>query len=205
MEYVNNNDERFDIGKRIRKRREELGIRQEDIIGLGRSTISNYENGKISDSKLKVSQLLKLCDALQCDPDFLLCFDDYENRDMRFIGRQTGLSAEALKLLCAYKTTNTKYTSPDNAISALNYILSHVDGYAFIERLGEYFTYCKDLNDIEKKRTSKERTPFKQSQKDYLNDYEVIKAKQSASLYELMKSLETIATKYNSETHERKD
>lgn len=72
------------IGKKIKERREELGLSQEQLakmIGVTKSAVSNYEIN-ISSPKEKV--LFKLFDALKCDANFL--YEDYLEfeRDFKF-------------------------------------------------------------------------------------------------------------------------
>lgn len=72
------------IGKKIKERREELGLSQEQLakmIGVTKSAVSNYE---INISSPKETVLFKLFDALKCDANFL--YEDYLDfeRDFKF-------------------------------------------------------------------------------------------------------------------------
>lgn len=65
--------ERIEIGKRIKKRREDLGMTQEElgnIVWLNKSTIQRYESGKIE--KIKKPFINALAKALDVDPDWIL-------------------------------------------------------------------------------------------------------------------------------------
>lgn len=71
------------IGKKIRERREELGMSQEqlaNLLGIGKSAISNYETNV---SSPKETILLKLFDVLQCDANYL--YEDFLNDSEEFI------------------------------------------------------------------------------------------------------------------------
>ena len=68
------------FGKRLRERREALGLKQSDLgklLGVGGSAIGNYENG-ISSPKADI--LYRLFDVLQCDANFL--FQDEMSADI---------------------------------------------------------------------------------------------------------------------------
>lgn len=63
------------IGKKIKERREELGMSQEQLakmIGVSKSAVSNYE---VNISSPKETVLFKLFDALKCDANYL--YEDY--------------------------------------------------------------------------------------------------------------------------------
>lgn len=70
------------IGKRVRLRRERLGLTQEqlaDHVGLTRTSISNIEQGR---QKILVHMLYNLAEALAVAPEALLPLEDTE-RDER--------------------------------------------------------------------------------------------------------------------------
>ena len=57
-----------EIGRRVRARREALGVSQETLanaIGLHYSTVSHIERG---DRSLRVISILRLAEGLACDP-----------------------------------------------------------------------------------------------------------------------------------------
>ena len=67
----------IEIGKRIKKRREELGMTQEDLgnaLWLNKSTIQRYETGKISSIKLPV--IHAIANKLNVNPDWLILKTD---------------------------------------------------------------------------------------------------------------------------------
>lgn len=62
-----------DLGARIRKRREELKISQEelaDLVGLSTQHISNVENAK---TRIGLEKLVSIANVLECSVDELLC------------------------------------------------------------------------------------------------------------------------------------
>ena len=65
-------DENKLIGSRIRQRREQLGLRQEDLgdrLSLNKSTINRYESGEVQ--KIKIPVLQALARILDVDPNWL--------------------------------------------------------------------------------------------------------------------------------------
>lgn len=61
-----------ELGRRVRARREEIGISQErlaHLVGLHYSTVSHIERG---DRSLRVISILRLAEGLDCDPGDLL-------------------------------------------------------------------------------------------------------------------------------------
>lgn len=66
-----------EMGKRIRDLRIAKGLTQEqlgDIVGLQKSAIAKYENGKTENMKRSVIQLM--ADALGVSPSYLMGFED---------------------------------------------------------------------------------------------------------------------------------
>ncbi len=66
-----------DIGKRIRDRREALGIRAEDLadqIGMDRATYYRYEGGKLKN--MKFDKIRDIAKALGIHPDDLVVWDE---------------------------------------------------------------------------------------------------------------------------------
>jgi repressor LexA len=74
-EYMENRN--ILIGKRIKQRREELGLTQEDLgnrLWLNKSTIQRYESGKIA--KIKLPVMHAMAKQLDVDPDWLVLKTD---------------------------------------------------------------------------------------------------------------------------------
>lgn len=67
------------VGERIKNRRLELGMSLEDLaqkLGKNKSTIFRYENGDIT--KMPISFMRPLAQALNTTPEFLMGWDDEE-------------------------------------------------------------------------------------------------------------------------------
>ena len=105
------------IGRRIKERREYLGItRQElaDRIGVTVSAISNYEN-EISSPKEPI--MFKLFKTLQCDANYLYqdeMIDGQIKKDPVFTGPLDAMQRAAFKLF--------QELSPDNQNHAKEYL-----------------------------------------------------------------------------------
>lgn len=59
------------LASRLKQRREELGLTQVELaklIGVTKGAVGNYETGV---SSMKAEVLYRICDVLQCDPNFL--------------------------------------------------------------------------------------------------------------------------------------
>ena len=70
------------MGKRIRERRDALGLTLEEIadrLGLQRSAISKYERGEVEN--IKRSNIIKMAQMLECSPAYLMGFTDSINGD----------------------------------------------------------------------------------------------------------------------------
>lgn len=71
------NNHNIEIGKRIRAKREERGLTQEELgkaVDLNKSTIQRYESGKIEKIKLPVIQAI--AQKLQVDPNWIILKTD---------------------------------------------------------------------------------------------------------------------------------
>lgn len=77
MIYDNTN-----IGKNVRFFRKRMGLRQDDLcrkLSVGRNTLSNWENGKIS--TLSLDQLVELCNVFNCTISDLLVANNASELD----------------------------------------------------------------------------------------------------------------------------
>lgn len=71
------------VGNNIKKYRKEAGITLKELgekIGVQKSAIAKYENGRVKN--LKRGVIAKLADALQCSPTYLMGLEE-ENNDMK--------------------------------------------------------------------------------------------------------------------------
>lgn len=65
------------MGERIKAEREALGLTQEELgakIGVQKSNIAKYENGRIEN--IKRVTIAKMSMLFGCDPAYLLCYTD---------------------------------------------------------------------------------------------------------------------------------
>lgn len=72
----------MDMAGRIKERRVAMGYTQEELgekIGVQKSAIAKYENGRVKN--LKRGVIAKLADALQCSPTYLMGLE--ENNDIK--------------------------------------------------------------------------------------------------------------------------
>lgn len=86
-----------EIYKRIRDRREEIGMSQEALakkVGYAtRSTIARIEKGEID---LPQSKLVEIAEALKVTPSYLLGWSDKEKSTQYYIDREVGEIAQEL-------------------------------------------------------------------------------------------------------------
>ncbi len=71
-----------EVGRRMSKRRKELGLKQYQVcemIDVNYKYISNLETGRSAPS---LEVIMKLCDALQTTPDYLLLGTDQSEDDV---------------------------------------------------------------------------------------------------------------------------
>lgn len=72
----------MNMSDRIKDRRKVLGLTQEELatkLGLQKSAIAKYENGRVEN--IKRSTILKMADILECSPCYLLGWDnEYTNK-----------------------------------------------------------------------------------------------------------------------------
>ena len=112
------------IGDRIRQRRNEIGLTQKELaakINPGTSIetaphtqVAQWENGK---KKPGTDALIRLCNALDCDMDYILGAIDVPRRAVYDVKEQTGLSDSAENSLMEAKQRN--YNAGLDILSAL--------------------------------------------------------------------------------------
>lgn len=67
----------MDMADRIKERRIALGLTQEELgnkLGLQKSAIAKYENGRVENMKRSV--IAKMAKVLECSPSYLMCWDE---------------------------------------------------------------------------------------------------------------------------------
>lgn len=99
-----------DMPNRIKERRIAMGLTQEELaekLGLQKSAIAKYENGRVEN--IKRSTIQNMANILHCKPSYLLAFDEepiimsYYNK-LNALGQKT--ATEHVRLL----TLDKKYT-----------------------------------------------------------------------------------------------
>ena len=92
-----------EMAKRIKQRRIAVGLTQEalaDKLGLQKSAIAKYENGRVEN--IKRSTLARMAEYLRCSPTWLMGFDDPETEPpitaIEAFGKKVDLTYEQLLL-----------------------------------------------------------------------------------------------------------
>ena len=73
------------MGKRIQEKRTEIGMSQEELgnqLGVLRQTIGKWENGDVLN--IKRSYIQKMADIFDCDPVWLMGFEDSARVDLTY-------------------------------------------------------------------------------------------------------------------------
>ena len=92
-----------EIGKRMAKRRKELGLKQYEVcemIDVNYKYISNLETGRSAPS---LEVVMALCEALGTTPDYLLLGIEHNSggvTDSELLGKISRLSPKNRRLLC---------------------------------------------------------------------------------------------------------
>ena len=77
------------MGDRIRERRLSLGLTQEELaakLGLQKSAIAKYENGRVEN--IKRSVIFEMSKILKCSPIYLLCLNENECEEPNLVSDQ---------------------------------------------------------------------------------------------------------------------
>ncbi|MGN1059987.1 MAG: helix-turn-helix domain-containing protein [Clostridia bacterium] len=72
--------DRINIGQRIKKRREQIGLSLQDVadkLDVNRSSVMRWENGETS--RIKLPMIEKLAQILQTSPDYLIGYKDVDD------------------------------------------------------------------------------------------------------------------------------
>lgn len=86
-----------DTGDIIRKRRIELGMTQEELgdkLGLQKSAIAKYENGRVEN--LKRSTIQKLAEVLEVSPSYLMGWEDAEESPQYYTDPEVAQMAQEI-------------------------------------------------------------------------------------------------------------
>lgn len=71
----------MNMSDRIKSRRLQMGLTQEELatkLGLQKSAIAKYENGRVENIKRSIIQ--QMADVLECSPAYLMGWDDQEDK-----------------------------------------------------------------------------------------------------------------------------
>ncbi len=105
MPVERNENDAYEIGQKIRIRREALGLSQDDLadrMGTNRNMVSRHENGK---NEMSICTLIQYAEALQTTPQQLYpdrLKQDTESERLAPISRiLTQLSDSSLQILCS--------------------------------------------------------------------------------------------------------
>ena len=139
------------IGKRIRARREEKNMTLDQLGELtrlgGKSVLSKYENGQTP--RLTVDALLRIADALDCEPDYLAGRIQHPQRTTSEISELVPLSREAIESLEHLSYALKEWSDFDSALasgiisSLIVYIVKSLENNVF-EHKG-FMTDAADL------------------------------------------------------------
>lgn len=116
MSAINNIDY-SKIGERVRKKREKLGMTKTGLAKKAECTrqwIADIENGK---STPNLEQAIRLCNALDCEMDYL-CGTQLDSRKIyKEIGDYLGISEKAARTLSLLKNNDTVSTLIESLIT----------------------------------------------------------------------------------------
>lgn len=148
------------IGERIKSRRKELELTQEqvgNIIGVTKSTIQRYENGLIKDLKMPVIQAI--ANALKVNPDWLVLKSDTKELQLNIHNlKSINLSKNELKLVNTYNLLNNiGKQEAQKRVEELTFIDKYKLKQDTVNESDEYITEVAARGDSKKKvRISKE-------------------------------------------------
>lgn len=117
------------ISDRIKERRLFMNYTQENLaskLGLQKSAIAKYENGRVEN--LKRSVILKMADILECTPSYLMGWEE-ENKKYRDVSKEKN-DTEQLKIFKYYNQLNyTGKKEAEKRIEELTYIEKYTGMY----------------------------------------------------------------------------
>lgn len=111
------------MANRIKERRLAMGFTQEELaekLGLQKSAIAKYENGRVEN--IKRSVISKMSDILECSPSYLMGWNeaDYiiklDDNEELLIESYRSIPAESKRRLMKYASTLTQLCSLETPI-----------------------------------------------------------------------------------------
>ncbi|MDE7043290.1 MAG: helix-turn-helix domain-containing protein [Oscillospiraceae bacterium] len=113
--------------ERLKKQRDERGLSQQELgakTGISTKTINTWENTDPKDGNgPKVSNIISLCEALECDFEYLFGGIDEPTNARTDIQSETGLSREAIEKLC--ERNNDVFLQNSGFLEILSTIIVH--------------------------------------------------------------------------------
>lgn len=136
---------------RLKSQREKKKMTQKQLsakTGISVKTIVSWENVDPKDgSGPKVSNIISLCEALECDFEYLFGGIDEPTKTLADIHRETGLSCEAVKKLCERNSDSTLLNA--DFLEILSTII--VNGFYIGSLYDEYKTASNEYDNRHKR------------------------------------------------------
>jgi len=137
------------FGERIKSRRKKVGLKRQqdlaDLCGVSLQSINYYESGtRLPD----VEVLHKLATHLECSSDYLIQLEKAATHDKANVAEQTGLSGEAVEILCEMQRNQLGFENTSDWIElyALSSLISSEHVHEFLRTL--YYYLFDDLFQI---------------------------------------------------------
>lgn len=131
------------MAERIKERRLEMGYTQEELadrLGLQKSAIAKYENGRVEN--IKRSIISKMAQILECSPSYLLDFTD--TPDAEFVERDDFKTLKLIFDKFGYKlqpfTIEGSYTIQHKKQNEFVIVVSAYELNTMIYDIGDYIT-----------------------------------------------------------------
>ena len=114
------------MAERIKKQRVLMGWTQEELgkrIGLQKSAIAKYENGRVEN--IKRSVIANMANVLQCSPCYLMGWEESETTEaeapkiIQYYDQLNTTGKEAATEQVRLLTLDEKYTRPDNVAAII--------------------------------------------------------------------------------------
>ena len=116
----------MDMALRIKELRKAAGLSQEELgekLGLGKSAIAKYENGRVQN--IKRSTIEKMAELFSCRPSYLMGYDDDESTDY-YLDPKTADLANKLKDTAGKRVLmdSAQDLTPEETLEVIDFINS---------------------------------------------------------------------------------
>ena len=131
----------IEIRDKLTSRRQALGYTQQqlaDIAGVSPETVKKWESNQYDLRTMKLTNYMKLCEALRCDYSYLLTDQNCPTKEATDIQRETRLSAAASKKVVEMGRENQYF-----ALRGLDALLRYENGW-LLDQIGMYMESPKD-------------------------------------------------------------